>query len=151
MGYMNRKEIKRIIEENRLGNLRKLRFSDCAIIMIDRLIYWSEQYPGGFYKHGNHCPDQDKLDGECWTKELPMSKATFKKYFKEIGLTHNSPEEYSKAKWKFGGRLCCCVLDKSNHKRTKYYINPTWAKVIKAVLAIDYSENSNDLDMGLAE
>jgi hypothetical protein len=141
MGYMNRKEIERMIEEKGLGNLRKLGWKDGEVIIIGIMLYWSEQYPGGFYKHGNHCPDQDKLAGECWTKELPMSKATFKRYFKEIGLTHNSPEEYAKAKWKFGGKPCCCVLDTSNHKRTKYHINLTWAKVIKAVLAIDYSED----------
>lgn len=151
MNYMNREKIRRFIEENRLGNLRKLGLSDIAIIIIYRMEYWFKQYPDGFDKHGNHCLDQDKLAGECWTKELPISKATFKIYFKEIGLTFDSPEEYSKAKWKFAGKFYCSVLDKANHKRTRCLRNHKLAAIIKAVIEINYFEDPNNLDMGLAE
>lgn len=144
-------KIAQIIEEKGLGNLRKLGLSDIAIIIAGRMEYLFEKYRDGFDKHGNDCADQNELPGECWTKELPISKTTFKKYLKEIALTHNSPEEYSKARWKFSGKFYCCVLDEANHKRTRHLRNHKLARIIKAVLEIDYSEDSNNLDMGLGE
>lgn len=144
-------KIAQLVEDKGLANLRKLGLTDIAIIILDRMEYWFEQFPDGFDKHGNHCADQNDLAGQCWTKELPISKKTFKKYLREIALTHNSPEEYSEARWKFAGKFYCCVLNTSNHKRTRYLRNHNLARIIKAVLKIDYSENSNNLDMGLSE
>ncbi len=70
-------------------------------------------------------------------KGTSNGKKTFKKYFEEIGLIHNSPKEYSEAKWKFNGNFYCSVLDKSNHKRTRYYRNHKLAKIIEAVIQLN--------------
>jgi hypothetical protein len=139
--------VKQFIKDNRLENLRRLGLSDYAIIIIYGMEKAFKNNPEGFYRHGNDCSDQLNLDGKCWVKELGISKSTFKKYFKEIGICHNSPEDYSSARWKFFGRFYCSVYDEFNHKRTKYYRNNKLAGLIEAVLNIDYSQAPKNLGL----
>jgi hypothetical protein len=141
---IKRQTFKERVDEKGLGILRKLGLNDISILIIDRLEYWFDKYPDGFDKHGNDCADQLELDGLCWADELDMTKKTFKKYFREIGLIHNSLEEYSQAKWKFYGNFYCSVLDESNHRRTRYYRNHKLANILRALIELD-----KNLDMGL--
>jgi hypothetical protein len=91
--------------------------------LVEKLEYWFGQHPKGFPKHCEPRKDQDNLDGLSWTQELLISKPTFKKAFKEIGVCYLSPQQYEQAEDKFQGKFYCSVLHLSNNHRTFYYCN----------------------------
>ncbi len=91
--------------------------------LVEKLEYWFGQHPKGFYKHSEPRKDQKNLDGLSWTQELSISKTTFKKAFKEIGVCYLSPEQFEQAEDKFQGKFYCSVLHLSNNHRTFYYRN----------------------------
>ncbi len=157
---MNKKQQKELIKANGLSNLQRLGYSNIAILIIGTMEHWFRQYPNGFYRHGKPCADQANLHGFAWEIELGISKTTFKKYFEEVGYKHNSPKEFSLAKWKYPSRFYCSVLEESNNHRTIYYRNHKLARIIEGVLAIDYpkavlsvenAEEANELNMGLGQ
>jgi len=129
---MKKSEIKKLVDEKGLGCLRQFKFSDEAILIIDRLEYWFEKFPDGFYKHTTDCADQKELPGECWVKELGISRPTFKKYFAEIGAIYTDPqkclEEEFQAKYYYS-----VMLEGDNH-RTLYQRNHSKANRIQSWL-----------------
>ncbi len=134
-----------------LTDLRKLGYSDGAIVIIERLEFWFRKYPDGFDRHFEERIDQANLDGECLSAELGMEKSTFKKYFKEIGIRYLSVEKYLSSSDKFEGKLYCSVLDTDNHKRTKYYRNHQSTGIIEIFLNQNHSKDSDNLNMGVTE
>jgi hypothetical protein len=129
---MKKSEIKKLVDEKGLGCLRRFGFSDTAILIIDRLEYWFEQYPDGFDKHTTDCADQKELPGECWVKELGISRPTFKKYFAEIGVIYTNPEDALALE--FQANYYYSVLLEGNNRRTMYMRNHQKAKRIQGYL-----------------
>jgi hypothetical protein len=98
--------------------------------LIEKLEYWFEQHPEGFFKHCESGIDQDNLGSLSWTQELLISKPTFKKAFKEIGVCYLSPEQFEQTKDKFQDKFYCSVLHPLNNNRTIYYRNDELINVI---------------------
>lgn len=106
--------------------------------------------PSGILRHfGDDVKDQDNLTGLSWKEIITISRDTFNKGFKEIGVTYKPEEEFNRIKNgrdEFKGKYYCRVKT-FNKNRTFYYRNHALVNsVIKAFL-----ENQGTQELGLSK
>lgn len=102
-------------------------------------------YPDGFARHFEPRNDQQNLFGNSWSEILNTSRYKFNKYFDEIGVRYNSPDELPSKEIKdcFQGKLYCRVFIKNDNGRTHYYRNHDLANRLLAIG--DCANNSGEI------
>lgn len=92
--------------------LRPITGSVSATILMQRLDYWFEKYPDGFYKFLEPCDHSACIGGDSWTEELGFSKDEFRAAFAKIGTHHKSKSIFTKSPDPFEGKFYCSYHDR---------------------------------------
>jgi hypothetical protein len=97
-----------------------------AAILMNRLDFWFEKYPDGFFKFMD-VPEKGHPafteNSKSWAEELSFSKDEFRSAFDKIGVRYSSKTEFFKKEGdKFQGRLYCSVIDRKSNL-TYYFRN----------------------------
>lgn len=116
--------------------------NEYACLVMARLEVLFEEYPEGFAKHCEDRDDQANLFGECFTKELDISRGRFKRTFDLIGVRYHSFVEYLQATDKFQGKYYCSIIIPAPKHRTYYRRN-------NAVIDLELTALINSEDLGL--
>jgi len=111
--------------------------SQGATAVLCSLEYWFKKKPGGFYKFMEPCSHKLYREGDSFVECLGVSRKSFWRSFKSIGIKYNSRTDFENSTDKFQGKMYASYYDRysnriffiRNHeivdKLLKPYIKPT--------------------------
>lgn len=92
--------------------LRPISGSVTATILMQRLDYYFERHPNGFYKFLEPCQNALYREGDSWIEELNFSKDEFRTAFALIGVSYKSKSLFNKEADPFAGKYYCSYFDR---------------------------------------